>query len=70
MMSRFYVSALKNVLLEEVEIEAENEQEAKEEYVRWAVHGGIDIYDYQMHLLSVGDTTISPKPSQKEIKSE
>jgi hypothetical protein len=58
-MSRiYYINARKNVQLEQVEIEAPDEQTAIEEYLRMAHAGGIDVSDYNWHDLSTGDLDI------------
>jgi hypothetical protein len=54
----FYINAKKTVELEQVEIEAPDEETAIDEYLRMARAGNVSIVDCQWYALDKGDLDI------------
>lgn len=54
----YYINALKNIRLCQVEIEAPDEQTAIDTYLRMAHSGKVDVDSYQWDDLSAGDLDV------------
>ena len=58
MSKTYYINARKLVQLCQVEIEADSEQDAVQQYLAMAKNGQVDVSDFSWHMLSKGDLDI------------